>query len=143
MLCASRGQLAGSRTDAESAALFGGIPGGIAGAQGPVGIGPHKVPLNGVKLNPSIEGVTIQMDGSWTIKIEAVEEIDLDDNEDIHQGPVGVPGPEAPPPADEVVELLEAHIEEVPEPPAPPPAAGIKRVQPPRAAKTTKKSRDD
>ena len=123
MLCIFRGQNAGTRADAEMAALF--PPAAPApGAQ--VLIGAARIGLNGVTLNQSVQGVTIRMDGSWTANIVAVEEvIDLDDEDAAEEA--GVPG--HAPPAEEVVVLDDAEVEDMPaggaaEPAGPAPTAG-------------------
>lgn len=146
MLCMSRGQLEGTRADAECAALFGGAPGGIAGAAGPVGFGALKVPVNGVFVDNAIEGVSIRTDGSWTAIAEEVIEIADDDVIIVEAAPEPPAPVEAPPavpadapeaPAVPVAALAPAAPEAAVEAaPAPAPAEVLDvRVQPARAAK--------
>ena len=80
------------------------------------------------------------MDGSWTAKTVVIEAFEIDDDDDALVGPAQ-PGPAGDAPEG----LQDAEVQDVPEVPIPkaPPTAGMKRVQPPRAAKSHKKIRDD
>ena len=86
MICISRGMVAGTRLDAERAALFSDLPGSKTG--------PLRIPNDGFFLANAVQGIRFGDDASWTA-LMANNAVEIEDDL-VEVAPAALPAVEAP-----------------------------------------------